>query len=709
MGPKKTKRAEPDDGFDDNAGEGSSKAAPKESARERQARLLREKTDKFVDPARERDKNLKDSGDMPKKVPSAEWVEKLAVHLASEGAFIEYMKNPGDLGDLIVPQIWLSTVYLPGRFHFYTDLEKWGNAWWSHSKSGHRPEVLQRAADIASSSMTAGQSSIRGTQAPLPSNDVKSADLREQLFKVQTTRSKLVELVKSMTDTQHVLARSLVTVITKEMDSSTSAERTELVKELAHLDRVKASTRHLLNSSALNAMGVKILDNFLQLVPSDESFGTLYQLEDDDQFPIFTQPEDQTVETQNELSDVDNVDPDVVAAKIQEDFAIPIDFLADKKLNDSKNPRDVCQVRASGKRFEGVQVSKPLQGDSMVDGKALSLLDIKCAKWLETMASSVDTDRFCLNFRDFEALLQRPDDCQNASRGDAYWIRKHAHLDIARDNIVHVRRLLCHLQENDMIKDLDALQLTMRRMYALLALMHGCVSEGAILLTIMDHLLECIAETIVGNVDPKLESQAMQNAVRLIHEQTSERKSKLAINDLKRLEKEHKAREVFAEAVRFYRGAVMLLFSAASGGKSDQAEKQTTAWYEGILNLSSRCGHSRCIDQLEIKKSKKMSDGTERWALSVAVKDARIGFPEERSIVSANRQFAYPCLYDIIMLRRYHVAYAPFFHYFAHLWHPTCRPYRGKASLADDISFVGGTEEAMEDIVDEDDEMLLNW
>jgi len=56
---------------------------------------------------------------MPTTVPHDEWIEKLAVHLASEGAFLEYMKNPGDPADIIIPLPWLAMVYLPGRTHHY--------------------------------------------------------------------------------------------------------------------------------------------------------------------------------------------------------------------------------------------------------------------------------------------------------------------------------------------------------------------------------------------------------------------------------------------------------------------------------------------------------------------------------------------------------------------------------------------------------------
>lgn len=439
----------------------------------------------------------------------------------------------------------------------------------------------------------------------------------------------MVEATKSITDTQHGLAQALITTISKDFDDQASAEREELVDELSQLDEVKTSAREVLEASSLNKTGIEVIDGFLKLVDADTKLGVLHQLGDDDQFPIFTASEEPVAESEARFPEEQVVDVDVIAAKIQEVYGVPIDYLAGRKLNDSK-PNEVCQVRASGKRFQAVQVTKPLRGKSIVGKKELTYLDSTSAQWLKEMAATFDEKRFILNFRDFEALVTRPEDCAKASSGANYWIRKHNHLDIARDNIAHVRRLVCHMRENDMISDLDNLQVTMRRLYALLALIYGCVAEGAILLTVMDQLLENLAKSVIGNVNPKLESSKMQSAIRLMHQQPSMRKRALAINDLKRQEREHKAREVFAEVVRFYHGAAILLFSAASGGKSEEVDSRTVKWWEGIINLSSKCGHSKCVDQLEIKKSKKVTGEGDRWALSIAVKDSRIGFPEER-------------------------------------------------------------------------------
>lgn len=175
---------------------------------------------------------------------------------------------------------------------------------------------------------------------------------------------------------------------------------------------------------------------------------------------------------------------------------------------------------------------------------------------------------------------------------------------------------------------LASLQTTLRRMYALLAIMHGCVAEGAIWLTVMDHLLEELAALVIGSVDPKLESVRMQNAAMAMKQKSATAKRKLNINDFKRMEREHKAREIFAEVARFYRGAVIFLFASATARKGTSNREETQKWYEGLLNLFAKCGHRGCAEQMKVERMKKGQHDS--WSISVAVSDARLGFPEER-------------------------------------------------------------------------------
>lgn len=62
MGPKRKAKEVADVPDDDNAGEGSStKAAPKETSAQKDQRLLKEKTDKYVEPAKVLDAALSKS------------------------------------------------------------------------------------------------------------------------------------------------------------------------------------------------------------------------------------------------------------------------------------------------------------------------------------------------------------------------------------------------------------------------------------------------------------------------------------------------------------------------------------------------------------------------------------------------------------------------------------------------------------------------
>lgn len=170
----------------------------------------------------------------------------------------------------------------------------------------------------------------------------------------------------------------------------------------------------------------------------------------------------------------------------------------------------------------------------------------------------------------------------------------------------------------------EKLQTTLRRMYAVLAIVYGCTAEDSLLLAVMDRLLEDLAGLLIGSVDPKLESVRMHNAALAMNKKSQVGKRKLHVNDFKRLEREHKAREVFAELARFYRGAVITLHAACSYGKSNEVDRDIELWYNGLLKNLASCGHGSCSEQLKVEHNSK------GWSVSVAVRDARLGFPAER-------------------------------------------------------------------------------
>ncbi|KAI7226472.1 hypothetical protein KC330_g8807 [Hortaea werneckii] len=630
------------------------------------------------------------------------WIDILATHLASEPKFIKFMQNPQPLEHVTLNRAWLAAVHLPGRYEKFTKFEVWYSKWYSGEKgAGFRLNIIRRGAELVLAATGTGtlQQHIETTLADLPLNDAETQVRRDALFEVQNTRQKLIDMAKRVTDTQHGLAKELYNQINSGADEGSEDPIQSTVQELGVLEQLKASTKSVLSDSALNAAGVKVLDDLLTSVPDDEDFGVLYLLEADQMFPVSVSSEP-AVEQELEQAgspgegtdDQNELDAQQIASIVQKNTGIAIDFLLDKKLDDVKAYDDVFALRQDKlSKFKEIQTTKPLKGSALLDGPGLKKLDGESAKWLQEMFSNVNMQRFSLNFRDFEKTVTRPEDCVNAAPHSFFWGARHRRLDIARDNIVHVRRLVAELVENDMIANFDVdekiesqLQLTLRRMYALLAVMFGCCAEGAIMLTIMDHLLEELGSLVIGTLDPKLESNRMQKAATALHRSSTTAKSKLNVNDFQRLEREHKAREVFAEVARFYRGAVMLLFVSASYRKSNKAQEEFEQWYNGLVAYIGRCGHSSCGEQLKVRRLEE-SEGGRAWALSVAVRDARLG-----STVSTNRKFAYGCFYELVAFTRYHVGLVPFFHYFAHLWHPACRPFRGKAMMIDDITVLEG-------------------
>lgn len=232
--------------------------------------------------------------------------------------------------------------------------------------------------------------------------------------------------------------------------------------------------------------------------------------------------------------------------------------------------------------------------------------------------------------------MTRPEDCQNAKRDAKMWISPRCWLIVMKDNIVHIRRIVHALVANKMIisedgKDsLAELQAKLRRMWALLALAFGNWSEPALLCSVMDWLLEDLASLLIGHVDPAFETGRMRVMLDSLAVMSQPEKAGLKPKgpNPKVLEKEHKARTLFAELARFFRGAVMMGVAATSPKSGVSNKNEHKIWYEKLLEWSSHCGHSACKEQLKVIVNTELK--TQQFSLSVAVADERIGYPEER-------------------------------------------------------------------------------
>ena len=124
--------------------------------------------------------------------------------------------------------------------------------------------------------------------------------------------------------------------------------------------------------------------------------------------------------------------------------------------------------------------------------------------------------------------------------------------------------------------------------------------------------------------------------------------------------------------------------------------------------MSRECPAEGCIELLKIFHNNDTRNN--RWGLSIGVKDARKGFPENsyrsyyqtlilyngqvcadpasRTEISMNRSYAYGCLYELIHWTLWHEGFSVFFHYFGHLYHTACQPTRGKQDLVASVLYV---------------------
>lgn len=354
-------------------------------------------------------------------------------------------------------------------------------------------------------------------------------------------------------------------------------------------------------------------------------------------------------------------------------------------------------------------------------------------------------DRFKANLTAFEDITGRPPLIKDAHSKEYVFENAYRLLELVKDNMFHVKVLAAQLRKEGLLAEGttdEQYQGALRPMFALVAVMYGCVREGSVWLTVMDSLIEDLARLVRGQVDPRHATEKM-TLVRRMRTNETNVDQVLSLSDADRasLKLDDVARRRFAELARFYLGAVMLAFAAVSW-KSKSNDESWLQWYGELLQWQHACGAETCTEDLIVRrpavydeelgagdqvaalsdneaasdendeisdddamvidlaaakiapkkvapkkvapKKKSARDGVisrSRYGLSVGVLDARKGFPSERAQISENREWAYPCLYRLTCWNKWHPGFGPFFHYFAHLWHSPCMPARDKIAF----------------------------
>ncbi|KAI6841847.1 hypothetical protein KC340_g2211 [Hortaea werneckii] len=350
------------------------------------------------------------------------------------------------------------------------------------------------------------------------------------------------------------------------------------------------------------------------------------------------------------------------------------------------------------------------QIEALADAMDIDELDVALGVAMDANKGRIRrlAGRFCANLKHFTSIVKRPEHVVNAESHSHFFRITTYYLGVIEDNIFHIKKLISQLRENQLLRpevSEERLQRTLGRMFGLLSLMHGCVVEGSLWLTVMDALLDELSQMVLGEVDAPLNTATMHYFTRAAG---TDKLQPLLQSDINRMERIDKARRVFSEVVRFYRGCVMLAFVGVSCGHGER-DRTTTRWFENLVRWSYICRLETCHEKLRFKlgprPEKKAGDvdddpedlgeelepGEEeerlaiksdptfrRSNLSVGVEDARIGQRAERLNISENRDYAYACLYNIISGVKGHPGFGPFFSYFASLYHHACKASRGK-------------------------------
>ncbi|KAI7499069.1 hypothetical protein KC367_g4785 [Hortaea werneckii] len=328
--------------------------------------------------------------------------------------------------------------------------------------------------------------------------------------------------------------------------------------------------------------------------------------------------------------------------------------------------------------------------------------DMESAAQIEALAGPVDLDevdgalglaidadgdrirrlagRCCANLEHFTSVIKRPEHVVNAESHSHFFRITTYYLGVNEDNIFHMKRLSRQLRGNQLLRPEvsgERLQTTLRRMFGLLSLMHCCVVEGSLWLTVMDSLLDELSQLVLGHVGAPLNTATTHYFTRAAG---TDKLEPLLQSDIDRMERIDKARRVFSEVmvwnlVRWsYICHLETCHEKLRSELGPRPEKKDGDVDDDAEDPNEELEPGEQEERLAIKSDPIFR----RSKFSVGVEDPRIGQRAERLDISENRDYAYACLYNIISGVKWHPGFGPFFSYFASLYHHACKASRGK-------------------------------
>ncbi|GAB7364001.1 hypothetical protein MBLNU230_g4560t1 [Neophaeotheca triangularis] len=501
----------------------------------------------------QRDPNAKGRGgnDASKRARDQIWEETLAQHLARAPPFLDALQKTSDFRFFQIGLKFVASVHLPGRWVDYKNWGSWNTGWWKKHRTTRSDRVLNRAIEIVEGSIEVDPISMNKTFVEAPLDTKEAHQMRVHTFQYQRLRKDMVGVIQAADQHQYLLLKGMT------REQLTAGE----MSELTQLEDTKTELRSTLRSCTVEGAGRAIIDELLMasgasmpsfLLSTTTSLGGSGAQEERSE-PALSTPAAGPSKTQpklelpsfNEDSSHDddmllkgdavspqhrgaqpaakeeqgpsNVDDSMTnenkIAKINADSPFKIHMYEPEQANLPEVVRIVTPGEKSG-RAKNMDPKKPSPELKRPD--ELGTLDRAVTKALQESGNDVDETRFKRNFQTFGGIENRPQAAANPTSKARYWISRRGDnfLMMIYDNLYHIKALTTDLVDLQLLReevtDLEV-NACLRRMWALAALMYGAVSEGAVWLTVMDALLEDLADLIKGSVIPKHNTARMQN------------------------------------------------------------------------------------------------------------------------------------------------------------------------------------------------------
>jgi hypothetical protein len=427
---------------------------------------------------------VRDVGKTKEDYPSREVAMKtIALSLVCTASFHEAMGGCILDAKAFYPnKHWLGNIYLPGRYKRWPDYESWHAAFLAD-----RVRIIQMAQDMYNELPdNLRVKSLAYVVAPTPPTTVDALEVRQDIFRYQEMRRRLLHTRKLCSQQQYLIKKEK----SAEILGDPTPQQQDVLEKLYHLQETASECQQVLEEGELEATIVSWIDGLLSRLDKT-------MLAAPASLPTLQETAKRTYQEAIEL------------LRKKHDFnpVLNIPGASPKVFARIFRARPKAEEQDSNRR-EPVDATLWSHGSLQDIGRRLT-------NRLHRLRGSLDFDRFATNLRYFlgiQARLPHLEDGQDTWQGRAhntvqYGARRTRFrqakdiesFDLLHDNVYHAARIFSALvQEASGLPShvdvrLEQANKTWLRMLAVIAIYYGGIYEPGYILSVVDRLLSDLA------------------------------------------------------------------------------------------------------------------------------------------------------------------------------------------------------------------------